>query len=87
MRLGLRWRHAVAAVGLALWGALFARAYANLSIPAFGPAEQAGLAMRSLTLRYVVVLGLGILVYAVAAKWTERRVAARAKGRSLSNSM
>ena len=46
----------VAAAGIVIWAALFYRAYINLSIPAFGPAEQAQIALLGLVARYSAAL-------------------------------
>lgn len=56
LNLGRRALWGVAAVGIVVWGGLFFRAYLNLSIPAFGPAEQAQAALFSLTVRYTAAL-------------------------------
>lgn len=49
-------------VGVSVWAVSFYQAYTRLAIPAFGPPEQASLAMRSLSTRYGVYLAVGVVV-------------------------
>lgn len=67
--------------GLAAWALLYYRAYTQLAIPAFGPAEQAVAAARGLSLRYLLYLALGSAVYAAFVWWARRRGAARGRRR------
>lgn len=56
-----------ATLGVFVWALFFYRAYNNLAIPAFGPAEQGIIAVRQLVIKYagyLLAMG-GIFTYGV----------------------
>lgn len=69
-----RWSRWIGVAGLLVWGLLLYRSYGNLAIPAFGPPEQATLAVKSLLIRYGAYLAAGGAAWFALERAERRRI-------------